>query len=440
MGDRIGLPVAAVLRRSRRGVRPMKFHHMTKLLAERLAAEQQCARTASRRRVTRRPTRAGGQERELGARDVDTVDGERADVDEEAVLEGGVEGQLRASERRQVELGAEQGSEDRGRRWTTPAMVPTNTCRAASATVACTASCLSKNGSPWRASSGSTIQSCTPCSRVVSPIDTSECEMPRPAVIRLSSPGWMRPSVPTLSRCSISPSKSQLAVCSPVCGCGGTTMLSDVAGSVVVGEAPGADGGAAALREGAVHLHGARPAERHLTRLEDLHAGCHGSDGCRGRLARMSSSGCFSRLLMGASYCALLTRDRTPSVGWPHDRSQEDLAVRCIRRHRGRSGARARSLQWRRRAVGQRGRELRGRSEGCRRPRRKRAGALRLWLAGGEQIALTLYGSSGCPPVGDTMRVASSNSLVVSVVPIPPDQACTADYAPHTTVFATPTT
>ena len=60
------------------------------------------------------------------------------------------------------------------------------------------------------------------------------------------------------------------------------------------------------------------------------------------------------------------------------------------------------------------------------------------WLDGGEQIALTLYGSSGCPPVGDTMRVASSNSLVVSVVPIPPDQACTADYAPHTTVFATP--
>ncbi|KQX08019.1 MULTISPECIES: hypothetical protein [unclassified Leifsonia] len=60
------------------------------------------------------------------------------------------------------------------------------------------------------------------------------------------------------------------------------------------------------------------------------------------------------------------------------------------------------------------------------------------WLDSGEQIALTLYGSSGCPPIGERMRVASSNSLVVSVVPIPPDKACTADYAPHTTVFATP--
>ena len=36
------------------------------------------------------------------------------------------------------------------------------------------------------------------------------------------------------------------------------------------------------------------------------------------------------------------------------------------------------------------------------------------------------------------MTVSSANSLVVTVVPIAPDKACTADYAPHTTVFATP--
>ncbi|KQO97513.1 hypothetical protein [Leifsonia sp. Leaf264] len=60
------------------------------------------------------------------------------------------------------------------------------------------------------------------------------------------------------------------------------------------------------------------------------------------------------------------------------------------------------------------------------------------WLDHGDQIALTLYGSSGCPPVGESMRVRSSNSLVVELVPIAPDKACTADYAPHTTVFATP--
>ena len=44
--------------------------------------------------------------------------------------------------------------------------------------------------------------------------------MPRPAVIRLSSPGRTIACEPTLSRCSISPSNSQLTVCRPVCGCG----------------------------------------------------------------------------------------------------------------------------------------------------------------------------------------------------------------------------
>src|SRR6266550_1698032 len=48
--------------------------------------------------------------------------------------------------------------------------------------------------------------------------------MPRPAVIRLSSPGFTRACVPTLSRCSIVPPNSQLTVCSPVCGCGATII------------------------------------------------------------------------------------------------------------------------------------------------------------------------------------------------------------------------
>lgn len=60
------------------------------------------------------------------------------------------------------------------------------------------------------------------------------------------------------------------------------------------------------------------------------------------------------------------------------------------------------------------------------------------WLDQGKQIAITLYGSSGCPPVGESMSVSSANSLNVAVVPIAPDKMCTADYVPHTTVFATP--
>jgi hypothetical protein len=60
------------------------------------------------------------------------------------------------------------------------------------------------------------------------------------------------------------------------------------------------------------------------------------------------------------------------------------------------------------------------------------------WQSDGERIALTLYGSSGCPPIGESMRVRSSNSLVVELETIDPNTACTADYAPHTTVFGTP--
>ena len=48
--------------------------------------------------------------------------------------------------------------------------------------------------------------------------------MPRPAVIRLTSPGSTIAWWPALSVCSTSPVNSQLTVCSPVCGWGATTM------------------------------------------------------------------------------------------------------------------------------------------------------------------------------------------------------------------------
>src|SRR5580700_5676340 len=48
--------------------------------------------------------------------------------------------------------------------------------------------------------------------------------MPRPAVIRLTSPGRMAAALPRLSRCMISPSNRNVTVASPICGCGRTSM------------------------------------------------------------------------------------------------------------------------------------------------------------------------------------------------------------------------
>ena len=55
-------------------------------------------------------------------------------------------------------------------------------------------------------------------------VDTSECEMPRPAVMRLTSPGRTRATVPRESRCSTSPLKSHDTVASPQWGWGATSM------------------------------------------------------------------------------------------------------------------------------------------------------------------------------------------------------------------------
>ena len=64
-----------------------------------------------------------------------------------------------------------------------------------------------------------------------------------PAVIRLSWPGRISWSEPTLSVCRTSPSTSQVTVCSPVCGCGGTRIppVPRRLRAEVVHEAPGAD-------------------------------------------------------------------------------------------------------------------------------------------------------------------------------------------------------
>src|SRR3954466_16096602 len=82
--------------------------------------------------------------------------------------------------------------------------------------------------------------------------DISEWEIPCPELMRLSCPGRIDWSLPRLSRCTISPSTSQVTVCRPGCGCGRDLHAgasADVLGAEVVDEAPGVDHPALSLRQ-----------------------------------------------------------------------------------------------------------------------------------------------------------------------------------------------
>ncbi len=65
-----------------------------------------------------------------------------------------------------------------------------------------------------------------------------------------------------------------------------------------------------------------------------------------------------------------------------------------------------------------------------------------VYLDNGDQIAVILWGSSTCPPVGSRLVVLedanSGNSVRLDVAEIPADAVCTADIVPHTTVFGAP--
>ena len=106
----------------------------------------------------------------------------------------------------------------------TPSREPRNTRASQPDPVTGGGSWWAKPGSVSRAESGRATQSWTPCRTEVAGVDTSEWLIPRPPVIRLTSPGLTIAWLPALSRCSISPVNSQLTVCSPVCGCGATDM------------------------------------------------------------------------------------------------------------------------------------------------------------------------------------------------------------------------
>ena len=85
-----------------------------------------------------------------------------------------------------------------------------------------------KLGSISSSPAGIATQHCSPCSGSPpwrrSGAVRSECAIPRPAVIQLTSPGRIAMAVPRLSRCMISPSNRNVTVASPICGCGRTSM------------------------------------------------------------------------------------------------------------------------------------------------------------------------------------------------------------------------
>jgi len=79
-----------------------------------------------------------------------------------------------------------------------------------------------------------------------------------------------------------------------------------------------------------------------------------------------------------------------------------------------------------------------GEPKGVEAPARSAGGAaFAVWLKEGARFAVTLYGSSSCPPTVDTFEVTGGNEVKLTRAKVT-QKACTADYAPFTSVFATP--
>lgn len=61
------------------------------------------------------------------------------------------------------------------------------------------------------------------------------------------------------------------------------------------------------------------------------------------------------------------------------------------------------------------------------------------WLEDGGKFAITVSGSSGCPPIAESYTITAHNEVAITLKEIPADRVCTADFVPHTSVFNTPT-
>lgn len=148
------------------------------------------------------------------------------------MLEGGVDGQADGG------LGGSSWAATSGEYArageVTPPRVPMNTCTwAPSTSNDGTRATCSNARSPSRWASGSAVHSWTPCRRrwagKRARVPSSEWQMPWPAVMRLSWPGSIVWTDPSASWWRTWPAKSQVTVCSPVCGWGGTSMPPEAA-------------------------------------------------------------------------------------------------------------------------------------------------------------------------------------------------------------------
>ncbi len=84
--------------------------------------------------------------------------------------------------------------------------------------------------------------------------------------------------------------------------------------------------------------------------------------------------------------------------------------------------------------------DYRGEPKGVQAPASSAGGApFAVWLKGGDEFAVTLYGSVGCPPIASGYRLTGSNRMTIALAPAP-KKHCTFGYTPHTTVFETPNT
>ncbi|GAB3809176.1 hypothetical protein GCM10028798_36400 [Humibacter antri] len=85
--------------------------------------------------------------------------------------------------------------------------------------------------------------------------------------------------------------------------------------------------------------------------------------------------------------------------------------------------------------------DYKGEPKGVEAPASSAGGApFSVWLKGGDQFTVTLYGSSTCPPVPSRFSLTGHNKVELTMPKAPKNKICTMDYVPHTTVFATPNT
>ncbi|GAB3609338.1 hypothetical protein GCM10027414_14630 [Humibacter ginsengiterrae] len=85
--------------------------------------------------------------------------------------------------------------------------------------------------------------------------------------------------------------------------------------------------------------------------------------------------------------------------------------------------------------------DYKGEPKGVEAPPSSAGGApFSVWLKGGDQFTVTLYGSSTCPPVPSRFNLTGHNKVELTIPKLAKNKVCTMDYVPHTTVFATPNT